>query len=99
VAALKARQTRARSGAALQTADAVARGLAGTRNFVSELYAAVKEGVVAGCDLKPSTGMSASDCGRNTATGDLRSLLPFDVSRAYDEATRFPRPAHLDGGA
>jgi glyoxylase-like metal-dependent hydrolase (beta-lactamase superfamily II) len=41
VAALKPVKLVPGRGAALQTADAVARGLAGTRNFVSELYAAV----------------------------------------------------------
>ena len=25
--------------------------------------------------------------------------LPFDVTRAYDEATQYPRSAHLDGAA
>ena len=80
-------------GAALQTAEAVARGLAGTRNFVSELYAAVKKGVAAGRDLK------AIYC---EVSEQLRPkyghwvifdhCLPFDVSRAYDEATRFRDP-------
>ncbi len=80
-------------GAALQTPAAVAQGLAGTRAFVSELYGAVKRGVAAGADLKAIY--------RDVSTG-LRPkyghwvifdhCLPFDVSRAYDEATQFRDP-------
>ena len=38
-------------GAALTTPDSVTRGLAGTRNFVAELYASVSQGAQAGKDL------------------------------------------------
>jgi len=80
-------------GAALQTPEDVTRGLAGTRAFVAELYAAVKRGVAAGQDL--------SAIYREVMT-ELRPryghwvifdhCLPFDVSRAYDEATTFRDP-------
>src|SRR5439155_2148022 len=39
-------------GASLQTPEQVQAGLAGTRAFVSELYAAVKEGAAGGKDLR-----------------------------------------------
>ena len=80
-------------GAALQGAADVARGLEGTRAFVSELYASVKAGAVAGKDLravyrdtfdklKPKYGQWVI----------FDHCMPFDVTRAYDEATRFPDP-------
>jgi glyoxylase-like metal-dependent hydrolase (beta-lactamase superfamily II) len=93
VAALKPAKLVPGRGAALQTADAVARGLAGTRNFVSELYAAVKEGVAAGCDLKAIyRDVSERLRPRYGHWVIFDHCLPFDVSRAYDEATRFRDP-------
>jgi len=80
-------------GAALQNPADVARGLAGTRAFVAELYAAVKRGVAAGrelstiyrdvmAELRPKYGHWVI----------FDHCLPFDVSRAYDEATAFRDP-------
>ena len=80
-------------GAALQTPAQVKAGLDGTRAFVSELYASVKAGAAAGRDLnavyrdtyerlKPKYGHWVI----------FEHCLPFDVSRAYDEATQFPDP-------
>jgi glyoxylase-like metal-dependent hydrolase (beta-lactamase superfamily II) len=80
-------------GAALQGAADVARGLDGTRAFVSELYASVKAGAAAGKDLravykdtydtlKPKYGQWVI----------FDHCLPFDVTRAYDEATQYPDP-------
>ena len=80
-------------GAALQGAADVARGLEGTRAFVSELYASVKEGAAAGKDLravykdtfdklKPKYGQWVI----------FDHCMPFDVTRAYDEATQYPDP-------
>jgi glyoxylase-like metal-dependent hydrolase (beta-lactamase superfamily II) len=80
-------------GAALTNAAEVARGLEGTRAFVSELYAAVLAGAAAGKDLravyrdtydrlKPKYGQWVI----------FDHCMPFDVTRAYDEATRFPDP-------
>jgi glyoxylase-like metal-dependent hydrolase (beta-lactamase superfamily II) len=93
VAALKPAKLVPGRGRALQTAAEVAAGIAGTRNFVSELYASVKRGVAAGRDLKTIYG---------TVSAELRPkyghwvifdhCLPFDVSRAYDEATEFRDP-------
>jgi len=80
-------------GAALQGAADVARGLEGTRAFVSELYASVKAGAAAGKELravyretydrlKPRYGQWVI----------FDHCMPFDVTRAYDEATRYPDP-------
>jgi glyoxylase-like metal-dependent hydrolase (beta-lactamase superfamily II) len=93
LAALKPAKLVPGRGRSLQSADDVARGLAGTRDFISELFASVRRGVAAGCDLKTIY--------RNVAT-ELRPryghwvifdhCLPFDVSRAYDEATEYRDP-------
>jgi len=80
-------------GAALKSPEDVARGLAGTRAFVAELYAAVKRGVATGknlstiyvevmAELRPKYGHWVI----------FDHCLPFDVSRAYDEATTCPDP-------
>ena len=80
-------------GASLQTPAQVSAGLAGTRAFVSELYAQVRAGAAAGKALR--------DVYRETIDA-LRPrygqwvifdhCMPFDVTRAYDEATQFPDP-------
>ncbi|HVC02534.1 MAG TPA: MBL fold metallo-hydrolase [Steroidobacteraceae bacterium] len=80
-------------GAALQTPEQVAAALAGTRSFVTELFALVKRGAAAGQTLR--------DIHRE-AIAALRPrygqwvifdhCMPFDVSRAYDEATRYRDP-------
>ncbi len=80
-------------GAALTTPGQVQAGLAGTRAFVSELYAAVKAGVGAGKDLravyretydrlKPQYGQWVI----------FDHCMPFDVTRAYDLATGYRDP-------
>jgi len=81
-------------GAALKTPDEVAAGLAGTRAFVSELYAAVRRGVAAGRDLKAIyREVMAELRPRYGHWVIFDHCLPFDVTRAYDEATghRDPR--------
>lgn len=80
-------------GAALQGEEQVARGLAGTRAFVSELFAAVKVGAQAGRDLKTvyrETYERLAPTYGNWVIFD--HCMPFDVSRAYDEATQFADP-------
>ncbi|HEY2816081.1 MAG TPA: MBL fold metallo-hydrolase [Casimicrobiaceae bacterium] len=80
-------------GAALLTESQVQEALAGTRAFVSELFAAIKPAAAAGKDLrtvyreaydrlKPKYG--------NWVIFD--HCMPFDVTRAYEEATRHPNP-------
>jgi glyoxylase-like metal-dependent hydrolase (beta-lactamase superfamily II) len=80
-------------GAALQGESQVAQGLAGTRAFVTELFSSVKAGASEGKDLrtvykdtfaklKPSYGQWVI----------FDHCMPFDVTRAYDEATQYPDP-------
>jgi glyoxylase-like metal-dependent hydrolase (beta-lactamase superfamily II) len=93
VAALKPVKLVPGRGAALQTEEAVARGLAGTRNFISELYATVKQGVAAGQELKSIyQEVSARLRPKYGHWVIFDHCLPFDVTRAYDEATRFRDP-------
>ena len=79
-------------GKALQTEEQVAAGLAGTRAFIADLYANVKAGVAAGKDL--NTVYRDTMAALRPAYGHwviFEHCMPFDVSRAYDEAT-----AHRD---
>jgi len=93
IAALKPEKLVPGRGATLQTSAQVKAGLDGTRSFVSELYASVKTGAAAGKDL------------RNVYRDTIERLrpkygqwvifdhcMPFDVTRAYDEATQFADP-------
>jgi glyoxylase-like metal-dependent hydrolase (beta-lactamase superfamily II) len=80
-------------GASLQTPEQVQAGLSATRGFLTDLFAAIKQGAQAGKDmhklyretyaqLKPKYGHWVI----------FDHCMPFDVSRAYDEATRYPDP-------
>ena len=92
LAALQPAQLVPGRGAALQTPAQVAAGLAGTRAFISDVYEAVKAGVAAGKDLK--TVYRETMAAVRPAYGHwviFDHCMPFDVSRAYDEAT-----AHRD---
>lgn len=93
IAALKPEKLVPGRGPALTTPQQVAEGLACTRAFVSELFAAVKQGAARGAPmgevyrdtyarLKPSYGHWVI----------FDHCLPFDVSRAYDEATQHRDP-------
>ena len=80
-------------GATLRTRDAVAAGLEGTRAFVTELFAAVKRGAAAGKDLR--SVYRETYAALHPRFGQwviFDHCLPFDVTRAYDEATQFPDP-------
>jgi glyoxylase-like metal-dependent hydrolase (beta-lactamase superfamily II) len=93
LAALKPLQLVPGRGAALKGEAQVAQGLAGTKAFVSELFESVKRGALAGHELsrvyrdtyeqlKPRYGHWVI----------FDHCLPFDVTRAYDEATRHRDP-------
>jgi glyoxylase-like metal-dependent hydrolase (beta-lactamase superfamily II) len=80
-------------GASLKTPDEVREGLNGTRAFITEMFASVKRGVEEGRDLrtiyrdtydalKPKFGHWVI----------FDHCLPFDVTRAYDEATSYRDP-------
>jgi glyoxylase-like metal-dependent hydrolase (beta-lactamase superfamily II) len=93
LAALKPAKLVPGRGAALKSPEDVARGLAGTRAFVAELYAAVRRGVAAGKDLGAIyREVTAEMRPRYGHWVIFDHCLPFDVSRAYDEATQFRDP-------
>ncbi len=80
-------------GAALTTPEAVAAGLAGTRGFIADVWANVQSGVAAGKDLnavyKDTLAALTPKYGHWVI---FNHCMPFDVTRCYDEATRFPDP-------
>ncbi|MEX8495421.1 MBL fold metallo-hydrolase [Sphaerotilus sp.] len=81
-------------GAALQTPEQVQAGLAGTRAFVSELYASVKAGAAEGRDLRKVYEETFATLKPKFGHWVIfNHCMPFDVTRAYDEATghRDPR--------
>jgi glyoxylase-like metal-dependent hydrolase (beta-lactamase superfamily II) len=93
IAALKPRALVPGRGAALTNEADVAKGLAGTKAFVSELYASVKAGASAGKDLR--TVYRETFDALKPRYGQwviFDHCMPFDVTRAYDEATSYPDP-------
>ncbi len=93
VEALKPEKLVPGRGASLTTPQQVKEGIEGTRAFVSELFRLVKERASAGKDLravyretydalKPKYGHWVI----------FDHCMPFDVTRAYDEATQYPDP-------
>ncbi|MGN6528265.1 MAG: MBL fold metallo-hydrolase [Burkholderiaceae bacterium] len=93
IAALKPRALVPGRGAALMGEEQVARGLAMTRDFVSDLYASVKAGAAAGKDLK-AVYRETYDRLKPKYGGWVifDHCMPFDVTRAYDEATQYADP-------
>lgn len=80
-------------GAALTNRAQVKEGLEGTRAFVSELYAAVQGSAKSGKDLR-SVYKEAYDR-LKPKYGQwviFDHCMPFDVTRAYEEATTYPDP-------
>jgi glyoxylase-like metal-dependent hydrolase (beta-lactamase superfamily II) len=91
--AMKPEQLVPGRGAALKTPAAVAQGIAGTRSFIAELYAAVKRGAAAGKDLNAIYSEVATELRPKYGHWVIfEHCLPFDVSRAYDEATQYRDP-------
>jgi len=80
-------------GVALTTPEMVRSGLAETRAFVSELYASVRAGAAAGKDLR--TTYKETHAALKPKYGQwviFDHCMPFNVTRALDEATQFPEP-------
>ncbi|WP_345060101.1 MBL fold metallo-hydrolase [Acidovorax lacteus] len=93
IAALQPEKLVPGRGAALQTPAQVQAGLAGTRAFVQDLYESVKAGAARGEDLR--TVYEATFARLQPRYGHwviFNHCMPFDVTRAYDEATTFPDP-------
>ena len=93
IAALKPQALVPGRGAALQGAADVARGLEGTRNFIADLYASVKAGAAAGKELRAVYKETFDKLQPKYGHWVIfNHCMPFDVTRAYDEATQFPDP-------
>ncbi len=93
IAALQPRALVPGRGAALTTPAQVAAGLAGTRGFISELYASVRAGVAQGKDL--NAVYKATLAALRPKFGHwviFDHCMPFDVTRAFDEATQYRDP-------
>jgi glyoxylase-like metal-dependent hydrolase (beta-lactamase superfamily II) len=93
LAALEPRALVPGRGAALTTPQAVASGLAGTRGFIADMWSSVQAGVAAGKDLnavyKETFAKLQPKYGHWVI---FNHCMPFDVTRCYDEATKFPDP-------
>jgi glyoxylase-like metal-dependent hydrolase (beta-lactamase superfamily II) len=80
-------------GASLTTPAQVKAGLDGTRAFVTEMFSAVKRGAQAGKDLRSvyreTYALLKPKFGHWVI---FDHCLPFDVTRAYDEATQHRDP-------
>lgn len=80
-------------GDALQTKEKVAEAIAYTRAFVSDLYTSVNNGVSRGLDLKSIYKETyAALKSRYGHWVIFDHCMPFDVTRAYDEATGHVHP-------
>lgn len=80
-------------GRALLTPGDVAEGLAGTEAFTSTLFGIVKEGVAKGGSLKAIyQDAVAAMAPRFGAWAIFQHCMPFNVSRAFDEAQGIDRP-------
>ena len=93
IAALQPKALVPGRGAALTTPEEVAKGLAGTRSFVADVYQSVQAGVKAGRDL--NTVYKDTYAKLKPKYGHwviFDHCMPFDVSRAYDEASGHADP-------
>jgi glyoxylase-like metal-dependent hydrolase (beta-lactamase superfamily II) len=80
-------------GAALTTPEQVAAGLAGTRAFVQELWDAVRAGATAGEDLRAVYHRTVQSLRPRYGQWVIFDhCMPFDVTRAYDEASGHADP-------
>jgi len=80
-------------GPALRGEAQVQQGLDVTQAFVSDVWASVKAGADAGRDLR--TVYEETFAKLKPKYGEwviFNHCMPFDVTRAYDEATQFPDP-------
>jgi len=93
LAALRPEKVVPGRGPALDTPEKVAAGLAYTRDFVSTLFAGAKEAVAQGLNLKDA--MAHIRKSMDPKFGQVfiyEHCLPFDVTRAVDEASGIKHP-------
>ncbi len=80
-------------GDALMTAEAVEEGIAGTQSFVTALYEEVAKHAKAGRSLKQAYDGAMRALGPRYGNWVIfEHCMPFDVSRAYDEAKGIAHP-------
>ena len=80
-------------GPALTTPAACDKGIAYTRDFVRGLYACARQGVRAGKSLRDVYDLARRRMDRTYARYPIyEHCMPFDVSRAYDEAKGIKHP-------
>lgn len=80
-------------GAALTTPEQVARGVGETRAFISDVHANVQRGVAAGKDLNAVYRDTIEAMRPKYGHWVIFDhCMPFDVTRCYDEVTRYPDP-------
>lgn len=93
VAALQPKALVPGRGAALTTPQEVAKGLAGTRAFIADVYENVKAGAVAGRDLKVVYQQTMAKLRPKYGHWVIFDhCMPFDVTRCYDEVTQYADP-------
>jgi len=93
LAALGAEKLVPGRGPALTTPERVAQGIAYTKAFVSTLYRSAQEAVAQGMDLKAA--MAHTRRNMDPEFGQVfiyEHCLPFDVTRAHDEASGIRDP-------
>ncbi len=93
LAALKPEKLIPGRGPALMNPEQVQRGLAYTRDFVSTLYASAQQAVAQGMDL--AACMAHTRKAMDPKFGQVfiyEHCLPFDVTRAHDEASGIRDP-------
>ena len=93
IAALKPEKLVPGRGAALQTPEQVQAGLAGTRAFISDLYESVKASAAKGEDLRKVYEATFAQLQPKYGHWVIfNHCMPFDVTRAYDEAGGLSHP-------
>ena len=93
IAALKPKALVPGRGAALTTPEEVAKGLAGTRDFIADVWASVSASAKSGKDL--NTVYKETYAKLKPKYGHwviFDHCMPFDVTRCYDEATKYADP-------
>lgn len=80
-------------GAALRSPLQVHEGITGTRRFVLDTYDCVRAGVAAGKSLKEIYAETVSNLRPRYGQWVIFDhCMPFDITRCYDEVTRYPEP-------
>jgi glyoxylase-like metal-dependent hydrolase (beta-lactamase superfamily II) len=94
LAAFKANALVPGRGAALATPEKVQAGIDGTRDFLSTLYGSAKDSVAKGLTLKEAFAAARKVMDPKFSDYAIyEHCMPFNVSRAYDEARGIEWPA------